>query len=102
MFDDNKYQNRSTLSTSCVIPEERRASIIDASIGDPYARVSQQHYDDDLPASGIESRTPGSPLNSGIVGQNIPHCHQRSAETSASSESVDMLLKAVRTLSSDD
>jgi hypothetical protein len=27
------------------IPEGRRASIIGASVGDPYARVSQQHYE---------------------------------------------------------
>ncbi|CAF3737244.1 unnamed protein product [Rotaria socialis] len=45
MFDGTKHQNRSTLSTSYVIPEGRRASIIGASVGDPYARVSQQHYE---------------------------------------------------------
>jgi hypothetical protein len=45
MFDGTKHQNRSTLSTSYTIPEGRRASIIGASVGDPYARVSQQHYE---------------------------------------------------------
>ena len=45
MFDGTKHQNRSTLSTSYIIPEGRRASIIGASVGDPYARVSQQHYE---------------------------------------------------------
>ncbi|CAF1406314.1 unnamed protein product [Rotaria sordida] len=45
MFDGTKHQNRSTLSTSYNIPEGRRASIIGASVGDPYARVSQQHYE---------------------------------------------------------
>ncbi|CAM4840767.1 unnamed protein product [Rotaria magnacalcarata] len=45
VFDGTKHQNRSTLSTSYVIPEGRRASIIGASVSDPYARVSQQHYE---------------------------------------------------------
>ncbi|UJR18400.1 hypothetical protein I4U23_005304 [Adineta vaga] len=45
MFDGTKHQNRATLSTSYNIPEGRRASIIGASVGDPYARVSQQHYE---------------------------------------------------------
>ncbi|CAF3915842.1 unnamed protein product [Rotaria sp. Silwood1] len=45
MFDGAKHQNRSTLSTSYNIPEGRRASIIGASVGDPYARVSQQHHE---------------------------------------------------------
>ncbi|CAF2264892.1 unnamed protein product [Rotaria magnacalcarata] len=45
MFDGTKHQNRSTLSTSYNIPEGRRASIIGASVGDPYARVSQLHYE---------------------------------------------------------
>ncbi|CAF0998674.1 unnamed protein product [Rotaria sordida] len=45
MFDGTKHQNRSTLSTSYIIPEGRRVSIIGASVGDLYARVSQQHYE---------------------------------------------------------
>ncbi|CAF1418087.1 unnamed protein product [Adineta steineri] len=45
MFDGTKHQNRATLSTSYNIPDGRRASIIGASVGDPYARVSQQHYE---------------------------------------------------------
>ncbi|CAF2156356.1 unnamed protein product [Rotaria magnacalcarata] len=45
VFDGTKHQNRSTLSTSYVIPDGRRASIIGASVSDPYARVSQQHYE---------------------------------------------------------
>lgn len=45
MFDGTKHQSRSTLSTSYVIPEGRRASIIGASVGDLYARASQQHYE---------------------------------------------------------
>ncbi|CAF1387240.1 unnamed protein product, partial [Adineta steineri] len=49
MFDGTKQQNRATLSTSYNIPDGRRASIIGASVGDPYARVSQQHYE----ANGI-------------------------------------------------
>jgi hypothetical protein len=45
MFDGTKHENRSTLSTSYTIPEGRRDSIIGASVGDSYARVSQQHYE---------------------------------------------------------
>ncbi|CAF3334323.1 unnamed protein product [Rotaria sp. Silwood2] len=45
MFDGTKQQNRSTLSTSYSIPDGRRASIIGASVGDPYAYVSSQHYE---------------------------------------------------------
>ena len=45
MFDGTKHQNRPTLSTSYNIPDGRRASIIGASVGDGYARVSQHHYE---------------------------------------------------------
>lgn len=45
MFDGTKQQNRSTLSTSYSIPDGRRSSIIGASVGDPYAYVSSQHYE---------------------------------------------------------
>lgn len=45
MYDGIKQQNRSTLTTSYIIPEWRRATIIGASVGDPYARVSQQNFE---------------------------------------------------------
>lgn len=39
IFDGTKQKNRSTLSASYTISDERRTSIIELSIKDPYARV---------------------------------------------------------------